>query len=67
VPDYAIVAGNPARLLRMRYPDAVLERIKDLEWWLWDDATLRKHRDLFEANLAEIELDELDRLLDQVP
>jgi virginiamycin A acetyltransferase len=66
VPPYAIVAGNPARLLRMRYPEAVIDRIKDLEWWRWDDATLRANRALFEVDLATVELDELDRLLDRV-
>jgi phosphonate metabolism protein (transferase hexapeptide repeat family) len=35
VPDYAIVAGNPARLIRNRFPEAVSERLRCLEWWNW--------------------------------
>ena len=33
VSPYAIVAGNPARVLRMRFPDATIERLLRLKWW----------------------------------
>src|SRR5262245_51151685 len=35
VPDYAIVAGNPARLVRRRFPESVAERLQRLAWWNW--------------------------------
>ena len=41
VPDYAIVAGNPARVLRARFPDAVARRLKRLAWWDWPHENLR--------------------------
>jgi len=33
VPPYAIVAGNPARLIRMRFADATVERLLRVQWW----------------------------------
>ena len=33
VPPYAIVAGNPARIIRYRFPDALIERMRAIEWW----------------------------------
>jgi acetyltransferase-like isoleucine patch superfamily enzyme len=33
VPDFAIVAGCPARTIRFRFPEAVQRRIKDSSWW----------------------------------
>ena len=33
VPDFAIVAGNPARVIKERFPDAVQERIRRSRWW----------------------------------
>lgn len=33
VPPYAIVAGAPARVIRMRFPDPLIERLRALEWW----------------------------------
>ncbi|WP_315837163.1 chloramphenicol acetyltransferase [Bradyrhizobium prioriisuperbiae] len=41
VPAYTIVAGNPARPIRLRFPEAVAERLIELAWWDWDHETLR--------------------------
>lgn len=35
VPDYAVVAGNPGRVVRMRFPPEVVEHFLDLRWWDW--------------------------------
>jgi virginiamycin A acetyltransferase len=36
VPPYAIVAGNPARVIRMRHDEATIHRLLNLAWWDWD-------------------------------
>ena len=33
VPDFAIVAGNPARVIRMRFPAEQCQKILESEWW----------------------------------
>lgn len=33
VPDYAIVGGNPAKLIRYRFEDATIERLLTSSWW----------------------------------
>lgn len=33
VPPYAIVAGNPARVIRYRHSEAAITRLLDLCWW----------------------------------
>jgi virginiamycin A acetyltransferase len=33
VPPYAIVGGNPARIIRMRFPEDLVQRLLDSEWW----------------------------------
>mgnify|MGYP003460209138 CR=1 FL=1 len=40
VPDFAVVAGVPARVLRFRFPESVREALLRLSWWDWDHATL---------------------------
>ena len=35
VPPYAIVAGNPAAVARMRFDEATIARLLDLAWWDW--------------------------------
>jgi phosphonate metabolism protein (transferase hexapeptide repeat family) len=41
VPDYTIVAGNPARPIRRRFSEAIAERLVRLTWWDWDHESLR--------------------------
>lgn len=33
VPPYAIVAGVPARIIRMRFDDSMIQRLLKSEWW----------------------------------
>jgi acetyltransferase-like isoleucine patch superfamily enzyme len=33
VPDFAIVAGNPARILRYRFSQSTIDRINSTKWW----------------------------------
>jgi acetyltransferase-like isoleucine patch superfamily enzyme len=40
VPEYAIVGGNPAKLLRMRFPEETVRVLTQLAWWDWADADL---------------------------
>ena len=42
VPPYTIVAGNPARPIRRRFPEQVADRLAALAWWDWDHETLRR-------------------------
>lgn len=36
VPPYTIVGGNPARVIRQRFPDAIAQALLDIAWWNWD-------------------------------
>ena len=42
VPDFAIVAGNPAKILRFRFEEPTRQRILDSAWWESDRATLER-------------------------
>lgn len=35
VPPYAIVGGNPARIIRYRFDEAIIRRLLALKWWDW--------------------------------
>lgn len=41
VPPYAVVVGNPARVVRPRFAPAVAARLLALAWWDWDHERLR--------------------------
>jgi len=57
VPAYAIVAGNPARAIRQRFPDAIATRMQRLAWWNWSHEQLRRALPDFQRLSAEAFLD----------
>jgi phosphonate metabolism protein (transferase hexapeptide repeat family) len=42
VPAYTIVAGNPAHVIRRRFPESIADRLANLAWWNWDHEQLRQ-------------------------
>lgn len=53
VDPYTIVAGLPAKPLRLRQPHAIAERLIALAWWDWDHEALRVALDDFRSMKAE--------------
>ncbi|MBD3786500.1 MAG: CatB-related O-acetyltransferase [Sphingomonadales bacterium] len=49
VPDYAIVAGNPARVVRMRFDPETVARLLALAWWDWPIAAIQAALPAIEA------------------
>lgn len=43
VPPYAIVAGNPAKVVKMRFDEATIKKLLEISWWDWDIARISKH------------------------
>ena len=35
VPPYAIAAGNPAKIVRMRFDEETIKKLLKIEWWNW--------------------------------
>ena len=55
VPPYAIVGGNPAKVIRQRFSDDVVAELLDIAWWDWP-------LDKIEARLPAIEVGDLAAL-----
>ena len=47
IPDYAIVAGNPAKLIRYRFNDKTIQYLNNLQWWDLNKSELLKIKDKF--------------------
>ena len=37
IPPFAVVVGNPARVVRHRFDDATIHRLLSVAWWHWPD------------------------------
>ena len=46
VPDYAIVGGIPAKIIRFRFTQDIVDKLLKCEWW--------NHNDLFLEKIAHI-------------
>jgi chloramphenicol O-acetyltransferase type B len=63
VPAYAIVVGNPGKVISFRFTEDQVSRLKKLKWWEWNDATIEQHKHLlFNSDLTDDVLDELEAI-----
>lgn len=52
IPPYTVVGGNPARQIKKRFSDEVIQVLEALSWWDWPIDTITKHLDvLTDSNL----------------
>ncbi|GAC86764.1 acetyltransferase [Gluconobacter thailandicus NBRC 3255] len=42
VPPYAIVGGNPAKLIKYRFSESIITRLLALAWWDWPEDLLQE-------------------------
>ena len=52
VPDYAIVGGVPAKLIRYRFDDETRRALQDISWWDWPDDVIQERIDDFYGDIA---------------
>jgi virginiamycin A acetyltransferase len=45
VPPYAVVAGNPARIVRYRFREDTIETLLDIAWWHWTPEKIARNLD----------------------
>lgn len=45
IPAYAVAVGSPARVLRLRFADHIVERLLALQWWRYDLAPFKQQVD----------------------
>jgi len=48
VPAYAIVAGNPAAIIRYRFNQNQIDLIEESKWWKWDKNKIMENRQYME-------------------
>jgi acetyltransferase-like isoleucine patch superfamily enzyme len=53
VPPYSICAGNPARLVRFRFPPGTIEALLRIAWWNWPPETLSAAAPLLQSGDVE--------------
>lgn len=47
VEPYAIVGGVPARTIRYRFSEDIIDKLLRMKWWLWDHEKIEENLELF--------------------
>ena len=53
IPPYAIVAGNPAKVIKYRFSQDIIDGLQRIQWWYWDDTTIKKRSYWFQRSPEE--------------
>jgi acetyltransferase-like isoleucine patch superfamily enzyme len=61
IPPYSVAAGVPAKVIRYRFPQDVINRLEALKWWNLPDEVLKEHIHLFQQE--NIDVDVVEKLL----
>jgi virginiamycin A acetyltransferase len=52
VPAYSIAVGNPAKSIKKRFSDAIIEQLIKIEWWNWSEDKIKRNLKFFETDLS---------------
>ena len=53
VPPYAVVVGNPGRIVKYRFNSATIEKLLKWQWWNWNEKVILDKLDWFQQELTE--------------
>lgn len=60
VPPYAIVCGNPGKIIKFRFNEQIIKRLLKLKWWDFDPSFIKENIELFNAEMSEEVLDKIE-------
>lgn len=61
VPPYAIVGGNPARVIGWRFDKEIIDKLQTIQWWYWSQEKLEQNAKYFNDDIVEF----CDRFYDE--
>lgn len=58
VPPYAVVAGNPAKIVKFRFDENTIARLLNIAWWDWDIQMINENLRL----ICSLDVDGLEKV-----
>ena len=56
VPPYSVVVGNPAKVIKYRFPIEIIEMLIEMKWWDWETDFIKRNIGLFQKNEITISM-----------
>ena len=44
VEPYSIVGGNPAKLIKLRFNEKIIQQLLEIAWWNWDESRINDNK-----------------------
>jgi acetyltransferase-like isoleucine patch superfamily enzyme len=63
VPDYAIVVGNPAEIVKYRFSPDLIRKLLQIEWWHWPETLVLSNQDCLISNATD-SIDKMQKLVE---
>lgn len=54
VPAYAVVGGNPAKIIKQRFDDKTINALLSIAWWDWSNDKITAHLDAITQNNLDL-------------
>ena len=51
VPPYAIVGGNPAKIIGYRFEADIIQKLQTIQWWNWSDEKIEENAEFFDDDI----------------
>lgn len=64
VPDYAIVAGVPAKIIKYRFPKNIIDELLRLQWWNLDENIIKDNISIWQNDFTDDSLKDLNKILE---
>lgn len=55
VPPYAVVGGVPAKVIKYRFPQEIIDRLEEIQWWNLPDEKISEVVELFKIDNPDLE------------
>jgi len=53
IPPYAVVVGNPPRIIRYRFNKDQIKKLLKIKWWDWTDEKMEERKDDFKLKIDD--------------
>jgi acetyltransferase-like isoleucine patch superfamily enzyme len=63
IPPYCIAGGVSARVIKQRFPDAIIEKLEKIQWWNWPEEHIIEVIPLLQSGNVERLFDYYDRTI----
>jgi acetyltransferase-like isoleucine patch superfamily enzyme len=60
VPSYAILVGNPGRIVGYRFDETTILKLNEIQWWNWSDGKIENKAKLLSSVVTNAILSELE-------